>query len=394
MKEKLTKPEVIAFIQKHWKNDPAELMLKAHKYPDMPMKEVVGQIASRQKAEKKLPEWFEKESIIFPPKQNLEQASSQQTAWFKARFLKGERLADLTGGSGVDVSCLSGNFRESVYVEPNPELCELAMHNFEVLGRNILVKESTAECFLEENTIHFNWIFIDPSRRDNQKNRVYALEDCVPNVVELKNQLLEASDHVLIKASPMMDIKGSLKQFSECARVQVVAVENEVKELLLYLDKEFIGEPVIEAWNLSSKREDKVLNFSYSEEANANIELGEPETFLYEPNAAIMKSGAFHLTGSRFSLKKLHPNTHLYTSDAMIEEFPGRMLRIKEVLNPNKKELRKRIKNGKVNVVTRNYPMGATEVKKKFALTDGGESFLYFCEIEGLGYKAVLCNRI
>lgn len=392
--EKLTKPEVIAFIQEHWKDDPAELALKAHQYPDLPMKEIAGQIASRQKAERKLPEWFNDTEIIFSPKQNLEQASSEQTARFKARFLKGERLADLTGGSGVDVSYLSVNFRKSVYVEPNPELCELAKHNFKVLGKNIQVKESTAERFLEENTIHFDWIFIDPSRRDDQKNRVYALEDCVPNVFELKDRLPEASDQVLIKASPMLDIKKALKQFPECYKVQVVAIENEAKELLLYLKAGFEGDAEIEAWNLSETKDEKYFGFTYREEKETIATIDSPHTYLYEPNSAIIKSGGYNLISSRFGIHKLHSNTHLYSSGTLIDDFPGRVLCIKEIFKPSKKEIRKRIPGGKVNVVVRNYPSGANEVKKKFSLVDGGDDFLVFCEIEGKGFKTIWCNRI
>lgn len=386
--------ESIEFIKDHTNDDPAELMLSAHKHPELPMKEIVIQIASRQKAKEKLPEWFDNERIVFPPKQNLEQASSEITAKFKARFLKGESLIDLTGGTGIDTFYIAENFQKSRYVEPNKELCEQAEHNFEVLGAGIEVCNTTAEELLAKEDEKADWIYIDPSRRDEQKNRVYALEDCVPNVLELEEQLLNTADHVLIKTSPMLDIKKTIRQFRNCYKIQVVAVQNEVKELLVYLSKGFEGEAEIEAWNVSSSHEEEFFSFKYSEDEALMFDIGEPQKYLYEPNASLMKAGAYKLISEIFELKKLHSNTHLYTSDELVNEFPGKRLSINEIFNPSKKEIKKRIRNGKVNVVVRNYPLGANEIKKKFKLKDGGADFLVFCETEGEGLKAIWCNRV
>ncbi|MFY0685121.1 MAG: hypothetical protein JXR20_11250 [Balneola sp.] len=385
--------ESIEFIKDHINDDPAELMLRAHKYPELPIKEIVVQIASRQKAKEKLPEWFDNERIVFPTKQNLEQASSEITAKFKARFLEGKSFMDLTGGTGIDTFYIAQNFDSNVYVEPNVELCERAEHNFSALEANIEIRNTTAEEVLDEDLGKVDWVFIDPSRRDELKNRVYALEDCVPNVLELEEQLLSAANNVLIKASPMLDIKKTLRQFNSCYKVQVVAVQNEVKELLMYLKDGFDGEAEIEAWNLSSTDKDELFSFKYSEDEALIFDIGEPQKYLYEPNASLMKSGAYKNISSRFELQKLHPNTHLYTSDVLLNSFPGKTLLVKEVFNPSKKEIKKRFKEGKVNVVVRNYPMGANDIKKKFKLHDGGEEFLVFCEIEGEGLKAIWCER-
>lgn len=393
MKNKFSE-ESIDFIKDHINDDPAELMLHSRKFPELPMKEIVVQIASRQKAKDKLPEWFSNYDLIFPPKQNLEQASSEITAKFKARFLEGDSLIDLSGGTGADTFYLSRKMRSTVYVEPNEELCAVAKHNFEVLGANIEVQNSTAEDILKHNSDLFDWIFIDPSRRDDLQNRVYALEGCVPNVIELEVQLLNSAKNVLIKASPMLDIKKTLEQFSSCYKVQIVAVDNEVKELLIYLNKEFSGEADIEAWNISEKREEDQFTFKYSQEESCDFDIEEPQKYLYEPNAALMKAGAFKLIGSKYSVQKLHPNTHLYTSDEFIENFSGKKLLIKEVFSPAKKEIKKRVKNGTVNVIVRNYPMGANEIKKKFGLKDGGDSFLIFCETEAIGLRAIWCERV
>ncbi|MBO6620992.1 MAG: RsmD family RNA methyltransferase [Balneola sp.] len=393
MKNKFSE-ESIDFIKDHINDDPAEIMLQSRKFPELPMRDIVVQIASRQKAKDKLPEWFGNYELILPPKQNLEQASSEITAKFKARFVEGDSLVDLTGGTGVDTFYLSRKMRSTVYLEPNEELCTVSKHNFEVLGANIEVQNSTAENVLKQSSDHFNWIFIDPSRRDDSQNRVYALEDCVPNVIELEEQLLNSAENVLIKASPMLDIKKTLEQFSSCYKVQVVAVDNEVKELLIYLNKEFLGEADIEAWNISVKREEELFSFKYSDEESCDFDIGEPQKYLYEPNAPLMKAGAYKLIGLEFGVQKLHPNTHLYTSEELIENFPGKKLLIKEEFSPAKKQIKKRVKNDKVNVIVRNYPMGANEIKKKFGLKDGGEGFLIFCKIEGNGLKAIWCERV
>lgn len=393
MKANLNNSKIRAFIQEHENDDAAELMLKAHKYPELPMKEVAVQIASRQKAKDKLPEWYSNEEIIFPPKQNLEQASSELTATFKSRFLRGKQFIDLTGGTGIDTFYIAQNFDSSVYIEPNAELCELAAHNFEQLGASIEIRNTTAEEVLNSDDEKVDWLFLDPSRRDELKNRVYALEDCVPDVIQLKDTLLNSADQVLIKCSPMLDIKKTIRQFSACYRVQIVALDNDVKELLIYLRSGFDGETEIEAWNLSDKHEEQSFVFNFGDEQQAISEIGTPLNYLYEPNAPLMKAGPYNLIANKFKLKKLHSNTHLYTSEQLVEDFPGKKLVIKEVFKPSKKEIRQRITNGTVNVIVRNYPMGANEIKKKFNLKDGGEEFLVFCEIEGEGLKVIWCNR-
>jgi 16S rRNA G966 N2-methylase RsmD len=394
MKENLNTPEIIAFIQDHINDDPYELMFSTHKYPGLPMREIAEQIASRQKVKDKLPEWFANDQLLFPPKENLEQASSEITAKFKAQFMKGDSFLDLTGGTGIDTFYIAQNFERSTYAEPNEELCELATHNFSELGADIKVRNDKAEHVLSENATKADWIFIDPSRRDESKNRLYALADCVPNVIELESKLLNSADNVLIKVSPMIDIKKSLKQFKSCYKVLVVAVDDEVKELLLYLNSANDQEVEIEAWNLSSKHEDEAFAFSYSEEEALSFDIGRPASYLYEPNSSLMKAGAFKLIGSRFKLQKLHPNTHLYTSENLIKEFPGKKLLIKEIIQPSKKEIKKRITEGKVNVIVRNYPMGANDIKRKFKLHDGGDDFLVFCEVEGQGLTAIWCERL
>jgi len=392
--EDITRPEVIQFIQEHLGDEPASLMLAAHKYPQLPMQFISTQIASRQKGKSKVPEWYDNTEVIFPHRENLEQASSQTTATFKARYLSGSSLVDLTGGTGIDTYYLSKNFETTTYVEPNEELCKLATHNFAKLDAPITVKNETAEQFLDANTQVVDWIFIDPSRRDDSKSRVYALEDCAPNVLEIKNTMLKYAKNALIKASPMLDIKKALSQLSGCYRVQVVAVDDEVKELLFYLRSDFTDEATIEAWNISESKEDAKFSFLYSKEVEAIAEISDPLSYLYEPNSALMKAGPYRLLSQSFGLKKLHQNTHLYTSNEKLSAFPGRAFKIEEAFKPSKKEIRKRFPDGKVNVVVRNYPMGANEIKQKFRLKDGGEGFLFFTTLQDGSLKALKCSRL
>ncbi len=387
-------PEVIQFIQDHLNSDPAELVLSAKKYPDLPINEIAVQIVSRKKAKKKLPEWYSNPNVIFPPKQNLEQASSEITAKFKSRWLRGNTIVDLTGGSGIDLFYVSKNFKEAVYVEINLELLEITDYNFTLFGKNIEVLKSNTEEFLSSNTRKIDVIYLDPSRRTNKEKRVSGLEDYQPNVVLLYDKLLDIGKEVVIKTSPMINIKSTLKLLPDTFRIQIVAVDNEVKEVLFYLKKGHNNEIEIEAWNISESKKEQRFIFTYNEERDSTPQITSSEEYLYEPNSAIRKSGAFNLVATRFGLEKLHSNTHLYTSDGIIEGFPGRIFKISEILKPNKKEIRKNLKSGKVNVISKNFPIGANELKKKFRLIDGGDEFLIFCTSTNVGKVAFKCALV
>lgn len=379
MISKLSNPEVIKFIQDHINDDPFKLALAANKFPDLPIKEIAAQITSRQKARTKLPEWFRNEKLIFPPKENLEQASSEITARFKSRWVEGKSIVDLTGGSGIDLFYLSANFDSAYYVEVNEDLVALAKHNFGIFDKKISVYSSSAEDFLRVNTQQFDVIYIDPSRRNNQKNRVINLQDYQPNVIEIYDQLLKTGKEIIIKTSPMIDIKQTIELLPDTHKIQVVSVDNEVKEVLFYINAKTDKEPIIEAWNISNSNKEQFLEFMFSDEQSTKIEYSIPRSYLYDANSAIRKSGAFNLIGSSFNLKKVHPNTHLYTSNEKVDDFPGRSFKILKSIKPTKKEIKKVIPYGKINVISKNFPMGANEIKKKFQLHDGGEEFLIFC---------------
>ncbi len=394
MIEKLTHPEVNTFIKDHVNDDPAELMLKAHRYPDLPMAEIAEQIKSRQKARSKLPEWVQDFGLVFPPSSNLEQASSERTAKFKSRNLVGNRFADLTGGTGIDACYLSAGFQHSWYVEKDSTLCRLAEHNFRHLGREIRVVNRDAESFLRDSDSGFDLLYIDPSRRDRQKNRVYGLEDCEPDVFHLSGQMLNKAKNVLIKASPMLDIRSILRKLEQVYKVQVISVQNEVKEVLIWMNNEKTTEARIEAFGLRSTGEDHAFGFCFSEEERAEVQYGLPERYICEPDSSLMKAGAFNLIAARYNLVKLHPNTHLYTSDAEVRDFPGRIFEVKQLVKPSARAFKDISAQGRINVLVRNYPLGANEIKKRYRLTDGGDDYLCFCTLANGEKKALHMRRL
>ena len=296
----------------------------------------------------------------------------------------------------MDTFFLSELFAYTDYVEQNAELCRIAAHNFALAHRNISVHNTSAEDFLSSSP-RYDLIFLDPARRDSHGSKVFRLADCTPNVVELLPSLLTnlAPDgRVLLKLSPMLDITQAIKKLSAVSTqhsgiiwdVHVVAVKNEVKEVLLMSRNTDLSnyrdtEPTITAIDLSKK--EQAFTFTREEEREAiSLPLqGELEgAFLYEPNAAILKAGAYKLIASRFGLHKLDPNTHLYTSNTLVENFPGRVWRIKEApfqLSP------KGARDKQANVLTRNYPLKPEQLKKKLHLRDGGTAYVIACRVAG-----------
>ena len=385
-------PNVFQFIQDHIDDDPVQLMMKAKQYQDLPIREIAGQIASRQKARTKLPEWFQHPEVIFPPKENLEQASSEITAKFKAGYVSGDSILDLTGGTGIDLFYMSNGFSSVAAAEPVKELCELLEYNFRLFGKKVTVIQDKAEKVLTDSRSVYDVIYLDPSRRDSKKRRVFGLEQYQPKVTELYTQLMEKGKEIVIKTSPMIDIKQTLRMLPNTYRVQVVGVGNEVKEVLFYLKKGFDGEPLIQAWNLSDLNEEECFEFDFSWERAAIPEISETGKYLYEPNSSIRKAGGFNLIGTRFNLNKLHIHTHLYSSDILLTNFPGRIFEILDIIKPKKKEIKKRYPQGKVNVIARNYPLKPNDLKKKFRLKDGGDEFLFFCETQNTGKSVLVCR--
>jgi len=396
---RIAHPDVQDFIIQHEGEDEKQFVLSQKEVFGLPAAQIAQQLVGRRKAKVKVPSWYQTKGIIYPPTLNLEQSSSQATALFKSKtvetILDERRVAvDLTGGLGVDSFYLSHKFNSFHYIEPDKELLEITLHNHTVLhAANITHHNTNAEQFLEQTTIDFDLFFIDPSRRDSKSRKIIRLADCLPDVTQLQKTILSRARFLLVKTSPLLDIQQGLRELDHVKKVYVVSVDNECKELLYLADKNYSGEVLIEAVDLFSNGQIRSsFSFTIDEEKNSSVSQSEPQKFLYEPNASILKAGAFKLISEKFKLPKLAANTHLYTSERLPENFPGRIFQI-DVLNPGVKQLHDLIPNSQVNIVTRNYPLKPEELKKKLKLRDGGDRYLIGFSSEKKKCLA-LCSRV
>ena len=384
--------ELVQFVQDHLDGDPAQLLLTHQGKTNVDLKAAIQQIQARQKVQKKLPTWVAHPSLIFPSGVSLEQSSSEITARFKASLVGGHKLVDLTGGVGIDSYFLSEKFQSPVYCERQPDLAAITAHNFHILapGRfEVHVGDSLD--YLQELGEPVDLIYVDPARRGHHNQKLYKLSDCEPDLVQAWSLMASKAAEILIKASPMLDIKQALMELPYLQQVWVVAVKNEVKEVLLsWKAKGKASCPQIHCVNLHPGG-DTTFSFTYEEEAMASIEMGEPDSILIEPHAALLKAGAFKAFAKRFSLIKLHPNSHLYTAKEVPSGIPARVFEIVQEVTQPKKELKALIPDGKVNVLTRNYVLSAADLKLKYRLQDGGEKFLIGTK-SGEAYRLFLCH--
>lgn len=391
--EELLQPHVRQWIKEHENDEPAHLMLQAHRFPDIPVREAVSQIQARQKVRHKLPAWYKRASLVYPPALAVEQASSEETAHYKAHLLKGTSMADLTGGMGVDTYYLSRNFKKAFYIEQQEILCQAAAHNFRELGvTHVQLVNSPAEEWIAKAPA-LDAIYLDPARRGEGNQKLYKLAHCQPDISSLLPQLLEKTDTVLLKAAPMLDISQGLSELSHVQEVHVVAVKNEVKELLFLIKKGYNGQVLIQAVNLTAGGQQS-FRFSQTAEQAAQANYVEPQAYLYEPHAALMKAGAFNLVAQRYQLHKLHPNTHLYTANTLISEFPGRSFRILYTGKPDKKVIRQLLPVGKALISSRNHPLSVQQISKKFNLQEGGSRYLFAATFSNGKSGLIVCEKI
>ena len=315
----------LAFIRDHAGDDVRQLALQAARYPLVDMRVAATQIEGRRLATSKLPSWAATEGVIFPVRLSMEQCSSEQTARYKASLVGGERLADLTGGFGIDCSYMSERFETTTYIERNEELCRIASHNFALLEKNITVVNGNSEEILASLESQ-DWIFVDPARRSASGGKVVALSDCEPNVCQLEDLLLQKAKRVMVKCSPMLDISQALRELHSVSEVHVVSVGNECKELLFILGGDMGDELLIHTINFRGEST-QVFAYTNAEEINSYCTCtASVSHYLYEPNSSLMKAGCFRLPAARWGLLKLHRNTHLYTSDTLIKETQWVML--------------------------------------------------------------------
>lgn len=371
MNKVILQEEIQQYIHANLTKDLHSLLLKKSPFPEVSMQELVQQIKGKQVAQKKFP-FLLKEGVVFPPQLNIEQSSSEITAKYKSDKIKGKKLIDLTSGFGIDAYYLSENFEEVTLVEQNTELLEIVKHNWAVLRKKGTFINQHLEDFLNENKQNFDTIYLDPARRDHNKNKVFLLEDLSPNIIEIQEKLLSISNEIVIKLSPLIDLKYLVSVLKNVAKIDIIAVKNDVKEVVIYQKRDFSGEIWCNCINLES--EEPALNFHFSKEKDAVAEYSEPEKFLYIPNNSILKAGVFNVISEDFKIKKLHPNTHIYTSETKIKDFPGRVLEVEVI---DSKEIKKK---EQFNIISKNYPLKPEDIKKKYQLKDGGNRYLIFTQ--------------
>lgn len=370
-------PKVQAFIQENLHTDITKLILKKSIFDGISNTELAEYIQGKIASEKKLPTWFSTAGIYFPKKLAIEQSSSEKTAAYKSMLIHGDSLLDLTGGLGVDTYYFSKTTKQVTHIERQVELSAIAKHNADVLrvkNCEFIVAESLD--FLNKTERSWEIIYIDPSRRVASQ-KVVKLADCEPNVIELYAQMASKCNLICIKAAPLLDIKLALSELKNVQSVQVISVGNEMKELLFLLNTQTeTKNPEIRCVQLNDS-ESHSYSFTYEEEQQAvPATCAAPKTYLYEPNAAWLKAGCFKLLASRYGLEKLHQHTHLYTSDTLISDFPGKVFTI--IANWTYTEFGKTIPVKQANCISRNFPLQVAELQKKHKLTDGGSSSLFF----------------
>lgn len=345
---------------------------------------MLQQVEGRQRTHDKLPTFAQIEDWWYPVRLSCEQCSSEATARYKAAIIrqlgkKQDILIDLTGGYGVDIYFLSEQTAQAHYVERNEELCRIAQHNFQIANKPIHVHNTSAEDFLAQYSMAGSVssdvkkevvVYLDPARRDAHGGKVFRIEDCEPNIIKILPSLRAISSTILIKFSPMLDITSALQSLGNEWDVHVVALHNEVKEIIFVT-----GNNRIHAVNILHEGNDQ-FSFTRSEEKSALCAMADSMCeYIYEPNAAIIKAGAFRLVAERFQLHKLDHNTHLYTADQLTENFPGRVWKVIAQPIKNQRDIAA-LGIQRAAILTRNYPLTPEELRKKFKLQESDSHFL------------------
>ena len=340
------------------------------------------QIEARQLLKKKVPSWSVNEELLFPAHLSIEQCSSEASAKYKAGLMQGKSFADLTGGLGVDTYFISQHFQQADYVERQVELCDLARHNFAALSSHIEIWNETAEDYLKHCGTK-DYIFIDPARRDAYGRKTVSIGDCTPDVVAIQDLLLEKASRVMVKLSPMLDITKALEELHHVHEVHVVAVANECKELDFVMERGYEGEVQCVCANLLTRQPN--VRFALEDEKNATAALAETVMrYLYEPNPAVMKAGCYKLLAEQFGIFKLHKNSNLFTSDAFVADFPGRVFEV-EAFAPFNKRVKQTLLSevDNASIAVRNFPLTVAELRKALKIGDGDGVYLFATTLKG-----------
>lgn len=441
------------FIRKHAQDDVRKLALKRPTNPNVDLKEALVQIEGYQTARKKLPLWAENPQLVYPPRISMEQCSSETTALYKQqvvrRLLQGLSgplsMADMTGGFGIDFSYLAPLFDRAYYIEQQEILCRIAQHNLKVLGlkQAEVLHGDGVERMPEQAPLTL--VFIDPARRDQQGKKTVALSDCTPDLSAIQERIRSCSHFCMAKLSPMLDIHQALQELKGVSEVHVVSVDNECKELLLILASgetenttgfataekrqetdgnlasatekaEEVAANKLEDASTSSnseqsnvkkpaetrifcvnlqKGEQQTFEYTAQEEASAEaVYTDQPGAYLYEPNTSLLKAGAYKCLCARFGVRKLHPNSHLYTSDTLCADFPGRRFRVTGSRTFSKQDLKQIARDiPQANITIRNFPSTVQELRKKLKIKEGGDRYLFATTLKNEQHIILECLK-
>ncbi len=393
-----------AFVEEHLSDDVSHLALSLAHTADLRSQLVLRQIEGLQTLQRKIPSLAAVKGLMLPPRLSMEQCSGEAAALYKRRLVErilphAASMADLTGGFGVDFSFMAPLFKKAFYVERQAELVALARHNMPLLGiGNDEFLETEAEAAISEMP-PLDMIFLDPARRDGSGRKVVMLADCSPDVEQLMPALLAKARCVLIKLSPMLDLHAAVASLAAVSEVHIVADRGEVKELLLLATSDAPQQPRIFC-------ADGGMSFSFmlDEEAAAEpLQATAVGKYLYEPHAALLKAGAFKLPTARFSVQKLHPNSHLYTSDTLHEDFPGRIFRVEKTYDFSRSGIRDFIADfgsgktqgrAQANVAVRNFPLTAVELRNRLHLSDGGSRYVFGTTLSPARRFVILASKV
>ena len=392
MNPEILNTRVQQFINENIDLDISELILKSISFKGVSTLELAQQIESKRKCKSKLPTWFSADNIYYPLKIHIEQTSSEIAADYKSQFLSGDSILDITGGLGVDCYFFSNTFNQVIHCEINEELSKIAAHNFKCLNRSgIKTISENGLLFLGSSHQKFEWIYADPSRRHDTKGKVFFFRDCLPNIPEHLDAIFENTKYFAIKSSPLLDLSAGIEELKFVKTIHIISIFNEVKELLWVLQKNYRDDIKIRTINIT-KRNTEHFDFKINEEHESKAKFSKPLSYLYEPNAAVLKAGAFKLISEKLGVFKLHQHSHLYTSDYLLN-FPGRQFRIDTIMDYNKKKFKK-TGIAKANVTTRNFSESVQQIRKKLNIQEGGSTYLFFTTNLNNNRIILKCSKI
>ena len=389
------------FILQHRKENVRDLALKGSKDNDVDIQEAIIQISGWQIASKKIPSWAATENLLYPRHLSMEQCSSEITSRYKASLVNGENFADLTAGFGVDCSFLARGFKRADYVERQKELCEIARNNFDTLGLNHIRVHNTDGIEYLKEMQPVDCIFIDPARRDGNGDKTVAISDCEPDICALEELLVSKGKTMMVKLSPMLDILSAIRDLKHTKEIHIISVNNECKELLVLLDKSVINDNAkhnhipLYCCQLRNNQEAEIFRFCYAEEKSADCTYTNTlANYLYEPDAALLKAGAYRLLSSRLNTMQLSANSHLYTSPDLVN-FPGRRFKVEGFSSFGKKEIKTLLKDvAQANITVRNFPATVAEIRKRLKLKDGGNIYLFITTLNNGDKVVIKCTKV